>query len=137
MEDPLVIIKPFLSLLAVGVLILCGWKILNWAWLTPKKLEKCLRQQGFNGNSYRLLFGEIKEIFTMTRQARSKPMSLTDDIAPYVIPHYHQTVKNYGLYFDLVNSYDFWVFLLLLLMCVICGKVQARIQLGGLVLVQE
>ncbi|MBA0647151.1 hypothetical protein Goklo_015059 [Gossypium klotzschianum] len=96
MEDPLVIIKPLLSLLAVGVLILCGWKILNWAWLTPKKLEKCLRQQGFNGNSYRLLFGEIKEMFTMTRQARSKPMSLTDDIAPYVIPHYIRTVKNYG-----------------------------------------
>ncbi|XP_039006210.1 cytochrome P450 72A15-like [Hibiscus syriacus] len=98
MEDSLVTVRALLFSLVVGLLIIWGWRVLNWVWLKPKKLEKCLRQQGYSGNSYRFLFGEIKEILTMTRQARSKPKSsITDDIAPYVIPHYHQTVKTYGL----------------------------------------
>ncbi|KAE8699116.1 hypothetical protein F3Y22_tig00110596pilonHSYRG00076 [Hibiscus syriacus] len=97
MEDSLVTVRALLFSLVVGLLIIWGWRVLNWVWLKPKKLEKCLRQQGYSGNSYRFLFGEIKEILTMTRQARSKPKSsITDDIAPYVIPHYHQTVKTYG-----------------------------------------
>ncbi|KAH9779510.1 cytochrome P450 72A15 [Citrus sinensis] len=71
-------------------------KILNWAWLKPKKLEKQLRRQGFRGNSYRFLFGDVKEHGILSRQAKSKPISLDDDIAPRVVPLYDQREKLYG-----------------------------------------
>ncbi|KDO52099.1 hypothetical protein CISIN_1g045884mg, partial [Citrus sinensis] len=71
-------------------------KILNWAWLKPKKPEKQLRRQGFRGNSYRFLFGDVKEHDILSRQAKSKPISLDDDIAPRVVPLYDQQEKLYG-----------------------------------------
>jgi hypothetical protein len=43
-----------------------------------------------------LLFGDLKEISKMTNQARSKPINFTNDIAPRVVPFFHQNVKNYG-----------------------------------------
>ncbi|XVF79181.1 hypothetical protein PTKIN_Ptkin14bG0199400 [Pterospermum kingtungense] len=91
------VIKPLLCFLVVGLLMVWGWRILNWVWLKPKRLEKCLRQQGFTGNSYRFLSGDMKEISVMTKQASAKPMPLSDDIVPYVAPFVHQTVRNYGL----------------------------------------
>ncbi|XVE63266.1 hypothetical protein DITRI_Ditri07aG0006300 [Diplodiscus trichospermus] len=96
MEVSIVVIRALLSFLVVGSLVIWGWRILNWVWLKPKRLEKCLRQQGLTGNPYRFLSGDIKEMFMLTRQARAKPMALSDDIAPYVAPYLHQTVKNYG-----------------------------------------
>ncbi|KAK6229194.1 hypothetical protein SCA6_018145 [Theobroma cacao] len=84
-----------LSFLVVGILV-WGWRILDWVWMRPKRLERCLRKQGLTGNSYRFLSGDIKESFAMSRQARSKPMPLSDDITQYVGPFLHQTVKNSG-----------------------------------------
>ncbi|OMO74642.1 Cytochrome P450 [Corchorus capsularis] len=79
-----------------GALLIWGWRILNWVWLKPKKMEKWLRQQGLPGNSYRFLSGDIEETFSMIKQARSKPMPLSDDnIVPYVSPFLHQTVNKY------------------------------------------
>ncbi|KAL9432994.1 hypothetical protein AB3S75_027908 [Citrus x aurantiifolia] len=75
-------------------------KILNWAWLKPKKLEKQLRRQGFKGNSYRCLFGDVKEHDILSRQAKSKPISLDDDIALRVVPLYDQQEKLYGKFFN-------------------------------------
>ncbi|EOY13624.1 Cytochrome P450, family 72, subfamily A, polypeptide 15, putative [Theobroma cacao] len=89
------VIGTLLSFLVVGILI-GGWRILDWVWLKPKRLERCLRKQGLRGNSYRFLSGDIKESSDMSKQARSKPMPLSDDIAQYVSPFLHQTVKNYG-----------------------------------------
>nr|GEZ94637.1 cytochrome P450 CYP72A219-like [Tanacetum cinerariifolium] len=34
--------------IVVAVVLKLGWKLLNWAWLMPKKLEKLLREQGYN-----------------------------------------------------------------------------------------
>ena len=96
MEASLVI-KALLFILPVGLLMLWGWKTLNWVWLKPKRLEKCFRQQGLTGNPYRFLSGDMKESFVMRKQARAKPMPLSDDIAQYVDPFLHQTVRNYGL----------------------------------------
>ncbi|RVW66300.1 Cytochrome P450 72C1 [Vitis vinifera] len=42
------------------VLISCLWRLLNWGWLRPKRLERCLREQGLAGNSYRLYMGTSK-----------------------------------------------------------------------------
>ncbi|XWS10212.1 hypothetical protein CRYUN_Cryun39dG0055800 [Craigia yunnanensis] len=90
-------IKALLFILVVGLLMLCGWKILNWVWLKPKWLEECLRQQRLTGNPYRFLTGDTKESLVMSKQARAKPMPLSDDIAQYVAPFLYQTVRNYGL----------------------------------------
>ncbi|KAM3747751.1 hypothetical protein ACB098_05G058100 [Castanea mollissima] len=84
------------SIVSVVVLITWAWRVLNGLWLRPKKLEKCLREQGLNGNSYRLFFGDVKEICKMTSQAKSKPINFTHDIAPRVLPFVHQVVTNYG-----------------------------------------
>lgn len=73
------------------------WKVINWVWFRPKKLEKCLRQQGLNGNSYRFFFGDLKENVKMGNQARSKPMNFCHDIAPRIIPFVHQSAKKYGM----------------------------------------
>ncbi|XP_057792348.1 cytochrome P450 CYP72A219-like isoform X1 [Salvia miltiorrhiza] len=72
------------------------WKLLNWVWFTPKKQEKLLRQQGFNGNSYKLFYGDFKEIRSITKEALSKPMNFSNEIAPRAIPIYHQTTQKYG-----------------------------------------
>ncbi|MFQ6620978.1 hypothetical protein Gotur_002359 [Gossypium turneri] len=90
------VIRDLVSLLVVGLLMIWGWRALNWVWLAPKRLERCLRQQGFSGNPYRFLSGDIKELSTMSRQTRAKPMPLSDDIGPYVAPFLHQTVNQYG-----------------------------------------
>ncbi|OMO92604.1 Cytochrome P450 [Corchorus olitorius] len=91
-----VFIRVLVSLLVSGALLIWGWRILKWVWLKPKKLEKWLRQQGVTGNPYRFLSGDIRENFSMIRQARSKPMPLSDDIVPYVSPFLHQHVNKYG-----------------------------------------
>ncbi|XP_022718064.1 cytochrome P450 CYP72A219-like [Durio zibethinus] len=90
------VIRPLLSFLVVGVLMVWGLRILNWVWLKPKRLERCLRQQGLTGNPYRFLSGDVKESFAMNKQATAKPMPLSDDIVQYVVPFVHQTIKHYG-----------------------------------------
>uniref|UniRef100_A0A2K1YI30 Cytochrome P450 n=1 Tax=Populus trichocarpa TaxID=3694 RepID=A0A2K1YI30_POPTR len=51
-----------------------AWRVLNWVWFRPKKVERCLRQQGFAGKPYRLLFGDWKENSDMLKEARTKPI---------------------------------------------------------------
>ncbi|XP_060201179.1 cytochrome P450 CYP72A219-like [Lycium barbarum] len=73
------------------------WRILNYVWFKPKKLEKCLRQQDFKGNSYKFLFGDMKEMKKMGEEATSKPIDFTHDmIWPRVSPFIHKTITNYG-----------------------------------------
>lgn len=78
------------------VLLTLAWKLFNWIWLKPKKLEKLLKQQGFRGNPYRLLFGDLKDISNSVREAQSKPINLSDDIVPRIIPQFHNLVQKYG-----------------------------------------
>ncbi|XP_039686605.1 cytochrome P450 72A68-like isoform X8 [Medicago truncatula] len=73
-----------------------AWRILNWLWLKPKKLEKFLREQGLKGNSYRLLVGDMNDLLKMRKEATSKPMSLSDDIAPRVFTFVQQSVAKHG-----------------------------------------
>ncbi len=65
-------------------------------WWRPKILEKHLRQQGIRGTSYKLFYGDLKEIKKSTMEAWSKPMSLKHNIAPRVSPFFHQIVQKYG-----------------------------------------
>uniref|UniRef100_A0A7N0VE38 Cytochrome P450 n=1 Tax=Kalanchoe fedtschenkoi TaxID=63787 RepID=A0A7N0VE38_KALFE len=57
-----------------------SFKAINWLWLKPRRLETCLRQQGFKGNSYRFLYGDTKDNLKMIQEASSKPIHLSDDI---------------------------------------------------------
>ncbi|XP_059663282.1 cytochrome P450 CYP72A219-like [Cornus florida] len=82
--------------IVVVVVIWEAWRVLNWVWLRPRKLEKCLRQQGLTGNSYKLYFGDLKEMSEMLKEAKSNPIHLSQDIVPRVMPFTHQCIRNYG-----------------------------------------
>lgn len=84
-------------LFIILVTITWAWRVVNWVWLRPKRLEKCLKQQGLKGTPYRLLFGDLKESYKMIKEARSKPINLSDDIATRLFPFVLQTVRNYGI----------------------------------------
>ncbi|KAL8512589.1 hypothetical protein ACS0TY_018906 [Phlomoides rotata] len=91
-----------MELVSIAAVVCCfvilyyTWKILNWVWFRPKKLEKRLRKQGFTGNSYNLFFGDMKEMSSMIKEAKSKPMNFSNDIVPRVLPIFHKALKNYG-----------------------------------------
>ncbi|XP_059302740.1 cytochrome P450 CYP72A219-like [Lycium ferocissimum] len=78
------------------ILLRWGWKLLNWLWLQPSNLEKSLRELGFRGNSYRLLFGDMKEILKMDEESKSKPIKFSHDIVPRIMPFIHKTIIDYG-----------------------------------------
>ncbi|XP_057451000.1 cytochrome P450 72A68-like [Lotus japonicus] len=80
----------------VLILILWAWRVLNWLWLRPKKLERLLREQGLQGNPYRILVGDLKDLLKMQKEAKSKPMSLSDDIVPRVSPYLECSVNKHG-----------------------------------------
>lgn len=84
------------SIVLVSIASLWAWRVLNWVWLRPKKLERCLRQQGFAGNPYRLLIGDLKDNVSMFMEAISRPMNLSDDTAPRIIPFILQTINQHG-----------------------------------------
>ncbi|CAI9087214.1 OLC1v1021233C2 [Oldenlandia corymbosa var. corymbosa] len=80
----------------VILLVYLAWRILNSVWLTPKRLEKLLRAQGLRGNSYKFLYGDFKELVSMMEESLSKPISLSDDIAPRVLAFLIKTINKYG-----------------------------------------
>lgn len=92
---------PYISLAISFAIILViflrwGWSIMNWVWLQPRCLEKCLREMGFRGNSYRLLVGDMKEVLKMDEEAKSKAIKFSHDIVPRIMPFIHKTIIDYG-----------------------------------------
>ncbi|XP_027355555.1 cytochrome P450 72A15-like [Abrus precatorius] len=86
-----------ISTLVATVLIWWFWSALNWVWLRPKKIEKRLKEQGFHGNSYRPLVGDLRDMVKMIKEAKSKPMDPhSNDIAPRVLPFVVHTIGKYG-----------------------------------------
>ena len=81
------------------IVVVLAVRVLNWVWFRPKKLEKILRKQGFNGNSYRLFYGDMKEMVGMFKEAMSKPIKLDGDIVPRAQPFFAKTVEKYGMFF--------------------------------------
>ncbi|CAH1427403.1 unnamed protein product [Lactuca virosa] len=57
-----------------------------------------VKAQGLKGNSYRFLFGDLKEMAQMTQQAKSKPIDFKDDIMPRALPFVHKSVAAYGTF---------------------------------------
>ncbi|KAI3502071.1 hypothetical protein L1887_30102 [Cichorium endivia] len=84
-------------LCVLGVMVMIyGWRFFNWIWLKPKKMDKFLRKQGLNGNPYKFLFGNMKEMVQMTADAKLKPINITDDIVPRIMPFIQNAAKTYG-----------------------------------------
>lgn len=69
---------------------------MNWVWFRPRKLEKRLRKEGFSGNSYKIFFGDMKEMGAMIKEAKSKPINFSNDIVHRVLPIFHKSLKKYG-----------------------------------------
>ncbi|KAL0376699.1 UNVERIFIED_CONTAM: cytochrome [Sesamum calycinum] len=89
----------FASILISTVLTLLlhtAWRLLNWVWIRPRKLEKLLRKQGFKGNSYRFLFGDAREAAKLYEEAYSKPIGVTDDATLRAFPLAIKTIRTYG-----------------------------------------
>ncbi|MFS7996113.1 putative secologanin synthase [Helianthus anomalus] len=78
------------------VILRWGWKLLNWVWLKPKKLERWLRDVGYKGNPYKLLIGDLIDLATMVKEGKSKPIPVTHDIASYALPFEHHIISKYG-----------------------------------------
>ncbi|KAK6933416.1 hypothetical protein RJ641_036310 [Dillenia turbinata] len=73
-----------------------AWRLLDWVWFKPKRLERYLRRQGLAGNSYRLFYGDLKERTVITKAALSKTLKLSDYNAPRVLPYIHHLTQKYG-----------------------------------------
>ncbi|XP_043688540.1 cytochrome P450 CYP72A219-like isoform X3 [Telopea speciosissima] len=87
----------FISMVILCILVvLLGWKVLEWIWWRPKKLERLLKEQGIEVTPYNLLLGDLKESQRLFKEARSKPMNLSHHIVPRVMPFHLQTIQNYG-----------------------------------------
>ncbi|KAL0290573.1 UNVERIFIED_CONTAM: cytochrome [Sesamum calycinum] len=61
-----------------------------------KKAGENPQAAGLQGNSYKLFFGDFNEMKTMTKEAKSKPMTFSHEIVPRVSPSILKSVKNYG-----------------------------------------
>ncbi|KAH7859460.1 hypothetical protein Vadar_001335 [Vaccinium darrowii] len=84
--------------LALVTFLTLAWKALNWVWLRPKQMERCLRDQGFEGNAYRFLYGDTKEIISAIKEARSKPLEASDDdIVPRVLSFHRYFVNIHAM----------------------------------------
>lgn len=90
----------------VAMVMVVPWKVLEWAWFKPKSLEKYLRRQGLNGTTYKLPFGDTKEIMNNTKL---EPMTLSDDIMPRVMPFVHKAIQNYGIYIFYIHIHIYFL----------------------------
>ncbi|KAL9230706.1 hypothetical protein vseg_006022 [Gypsophila vaccaria] len=84
--------------IACIVILRCVLNAAKWLWFEPKRLEKCLRKQGLKGNSYKFLFGDMKESSMLRNEALKKPMSMPfdNDYFPRINPFVHQLLNKYG-----------------------------------------
>ncbi|CAO2818917.1 unnamed protein product [Amaranthus hypochondriacus] len=82
----------------VCIVVVTGFlRVVNWVWLRPKRMERFLRQQGIYGTSYKLLFGDLKDMSSMRTQALKTPMNgFSNDYFPRVDPFRHQLITNFG-----------------------------------------
>ncbi|PHT76762.1 Cytochrome [Capsicum annuum] len=78
------------------LLVYYTWRVLNWAWFRPKRLENCLRQRGLKGNPYKFLYGDLDELTKSIVEAKSKPINFSDDIAPRLVPFFLNAMNKNG-----------------------------------------
>lgn len=90
---------------AVTLLWLAAWT-LEWAWWSPRRLDRALRAQGLKGTRYRFLTGDVTENVRLNREAREKPLPLgCHDIIPRVLPNLHKAVNENGSFYVLSSDH--------------------------------
>ncbi|KAJ4787721.1 Cytochrome P450 [Rhynchospora pubera] len=73
-----------------------GIRFFNKFWFRPKRLEHSLRTQGLRGTLYRFPFGEAKQFAEESKAALVKPIPLSHDIIPRVMPFFHRIMTQHG-----------------------------------------
>nr|GMC77674.1 cytochrome P450 734A1-like [Ipomoea batatas] len=81
-------------LIIVYVCVFFALKALLHLWWIPRRFQNHFCKQGINGPSYNFLFGNLKEIASLS--SSSQPMSLSHDILPRVLSFYSHWKKIYG-----------------------------------------
>ncbi|GMI87462.1 PHYB ACTIVATION TAGGED SUPPRESSOR 1 [Hibiscus trionum] len=87
------------KLLLLFIVSLCLVALLNVLykyWWIPHRIQLIMNSQGISGPPYAFIHGNSKEIVRMQEEALSKPMGLTHDIFPRVMPHVHSWINKYG-----------------------------------------
>ncbi|CAN6927551.1 unnamed protein product, partial [Brassica oleracea] len=84
-------------IVSVAIAVVLWWTCgtLEWVWFKPKMLESYLRRQGIPGTPYTPLVGDIKKDHSTLMKAKSKPIKVTDDIIPRVLPFPSHMLKTY------------------------------------------
>ncbi|XWS22367.1 hypothetical protein CRYUN_Cryun29cG0027700 [Craigia yunnanensis] len=77
-------------------------KVLYEYWWIPLRIQHILRSQGVKGPAYKFIHGNNKEVTKLRKEALSKPMALTHDIFPKVLPDVYSWIDRYG------KNYLFW-----------------------------
>ncbi|KAM0837372.1 hypothetical protein ACQ4PT_061697 [Festuca glaucescens] len=90
--------QPWSLIFSLGAVVALwwAWRVLEVAWISPRRLGQALRAQGLHGTAYRFPFGDLKEFARLVGVARSKPMPLSHGITPRVAPLYHNVIKEHG-----------------------------------------
>ncbi|KAG4165099.1 hypothetical protein ERO13_A13G059200v2 [Gossypium hirsutum] len=65
-------------------------------WWVPHRVQFIMNSQGIRGPPYEFIHGNNKEALQMQKEASSKPMALTHDIFPRVMPYDYSCIKKYG-----------------------------------------
>ncbi|KAB2047378.1 hypothetical protein ES319_A13G040800v1 [Gossypium barbadense] len=65
-------------------------------WWIPQRVQFIMNSQGIRGPPYEFIHGNNKEIAQMFMEASTKPMALTHDIFPRVVPHVYSWINKYG-----------------------------------------
>ncbi|KAL5553578.1 hypothetical protein UlMin_040979 [Ulmus minor] len=90
--DMVIVLSSFLGLF----LLLALFKFLHKLWWTPTRIQNLMGLQGIKGPSYRLFYGNTKEILSMMKVAMGKPLGLSNNIFPHVHPHINSWIDIYG-----------------------------------------
>ncbi|KAK8259208.1 hypothetical protein V6Z11_D13G041200 [Gossypium hirsutum] len=65
-------------------------------WWIPQRVQFAMNSQGIRGPPYEFIHGNNKEAAQMLMEASTKPMALTHDIFPRVMPHVYSWINKYG-----------------------------------------
>ncbi|OEL30493.1 Cytochrome P450 72A14 [Dichanthelium oligosanthes] len=87
-------------LLCVVLLVVawCAARVLEWAWLSPRRLGRALRSQGLRGTVYRPLAGDAPLADRLAREARSRaPLPPgCHAVVPRAMPLFHHAMEEHG-----------------------------------------
>ena len=103
-QTPLFLSMEFQSTINLLALVLLPFvvpKIWEACWiflLRPWMITRRFKKQGISGPKYRFVYGNLKEIKKMKKEAKDWVLDPnSNDIFPRVVPHYHQWLSQYGV----------------------------------------